>query len=188
MSAPASGPVVALRGALGRLSPKQRQYATLASILLGGIGMLWLIFAFTDDAPRDKGAKPAGGNPSAVTNIGVMPPGQQVNPVDQWVGTAGSKLAQYENEREEQGRLNKDRQADIGLTGRSGGPDTRRRAAASGTSARTAAAGCKPSVAASAVVPSGGAWVDAAGYAKFAPGTDGRTRTASTSDHACDAR
>ncbi len=111
MSAPASGPVVALRGALGRLSPKQRQYATLASILLGGIGMLWLIFAFTDNAPKDKGAKPAGGNPSAVTNIGVMPPGQQVNPVDQWVGTAGSKLAQYENEREEQGRLNKDRQA-----------------------------------------------------------------------------
>ncbi|MBE0547805.1 MAG: TraB/VirB10 family protein [Rubrivivax sp.] len=73
--------------------------------------MLWLIFAFTDNAPKDKGAKPAGGNPSAVTNIGVMPPGQQVNPVDQWVGTAGSKLAQYENEREEQGRLNKDRQA-----------------------------------------------------------------------------
>ena len=111
MSAAGSGPVVALRGALGRLSPRQRQYATLASILLGGIGMLWLIFSFTDNAPKDKGTKPAGGNPSAVTNIGVMPPGQQVNPVDQWVGTAGSKLAQYENEREEQGRLNKDRQA-----------------------------------------------------------------------------
>ncbi|MDO9093609.1 MAG: TrbI/VirB10 family protein [Rubrivivax sp.] len=111
MSTPANRPVAALRGALGRLSPKQRQYATLASILLGGIGMLWLIFAFTDNAPKDKGAKPAGGNPSAVTNIGVMPPGQQVNPVDQWVGTAGSKLAQYESEREEQGRLNKDRQA-----------------------------------------------------------------------------
>jgi conjugal transfer pilus assembly protein TraB len=111
VSAAASNPVAALRGALGRLSPKQRQYATLASILLGGIGMLWLIFAFTDNAPKDKGSKPAGGNPSAVTNIGVMPPGQQVNPVDQWVGTAGSKLAQYENEREEQGRLNKDRQA-----------------------------------------------------------------------------
>jgi len=111
MSTPTNRPVAALRGALGRLSPKQRQYATLASILLGGIGMLWLIFAFTDNAPKDKGAKPAGGNPSAVTNIGVMPPGQQVNPVDQWVGTAGSKLAQYESEREEQGRLNKDRQA-----------------------------------------------------------------------------
>ncbi|MFY9513781.1 MAG: conjugal transfer protein TraB, partial [Rubrivivax sp.] len=111
MNAATSSPVAALRGALGRLSPKQRQYATLASILLGGIGMLWLIFASTDNAPKDAGNKPAGGNPSAVTNIGVMPPGQQVNPVDQWVGTAGSKLAQYENEREEQGRLNKDRQA-----------------------------------------------------------------------------
>ena len=111
MNAATSSPVAALRGALGQLTPKQRQYATLASILLGGIGMLWLIFAFTDNVPKDKGSKPAGGNPSAVTNIGVMPPGQQVNPVDQWVGTAGSKLAQYENEREEQGRLNKDRQA-----------------------------------------------------------------------------
>lgn len=111
MSAASRSPVTALRDVLGSLSPKQRQYATLAGILLGGVGMLWLIFAFTDTGPKDKSAKPGGGNPSAVTNIGVMPPGQQVNPVDQWVGTAGSKLAQYENEREEQGRLNKDRQA-----------------------------------------------------------------------------
>lgn len=111
MNAPGANPVATLRGMLDRLSPKQRQYAMLAAILLGGVGMLWLIFAFTDTGPKDKGNKPANGNPSAVTNIGVMPPGQQVNPVDQWVGTAGSKLAQYENEREEQGRLNKDRQA-----------------------------------------------------------------------------
>jgi conjugal transfer pilus assembly protein TraB len=111
MNTPLDSPATALRGALGRLTPKQRQYATLASILLGGVGLLWLIFAFADNAPKNMGAKSAGGNPSAVTNIGVMPPGQQVNPVDQWVGTAGSKLAQYENEREEQGRLNQDRQA-----------------------------------------------------------------------------
>lgn len=111
MNAASSSPFAALRDMLGRLSPKQRQYATLAGILAGGVGMLWLIFAFTDDRTKDQGARPTGGNPSAVTNIGVMPPGQQVNPVDQWVGTAGSKLAQYENEREEQGRLNKDRQA-----------------------------------------------------------------------------
>lgn len=111
MNGPGATPAVTLRGVLERLSPKQRQYAMLTVILLGGVGMLWLIFAFTDDGPHAKGAKTANGNPSAVTNIGVMPPGQQVNPVDQWVGTAGSKLAQYENEREEQGRLNKDRQA-----------------------------------------------------------------------------
>ena len=100
-----------LRSTLERLTPRQRQFAMLGAILLGGVGMLWLIFAFTDNAPKDKGNKASTGNPSAVTNIGVMPPGQQVNPVDQWVGTAGTKLAQYENEREEQGRLNKERQA-----------------------------------------------------------------------------
>lgn len=111
MSAPAVNPTAALRGALERLSPKQRQYAMLAAVLLGGVGLLWLIFSFTGDSAKDSNAKPASGLPSAVTNIGVMPPGQQVNSLDQWVGAAGSKLAQYESERDEQGRLNKDRQA-----------------------------------------------------------------------------
>jgi conjugal transfer pilus assembly protein TraB len=111
MSGPISSPASALRGALDRLSPRQRQYALLAAILAGGVGLLWLIFASTDPGPKDPNAKPAGSAPSAVTNLGVMPPGQQVNPVDQWVGTAGSKLAQYESEREEQDRLNKARQA-----------------------------------------------------------------------------
>jgi conjugal transfer pilus assembly protein TraB len=96
--------------ALDRLSPRQRQYAMLAAILAVGIGLLWMVFASNSDT-ADKTARPSTGAPSAVTNLGVMSPGQQVNPVDQWVGTAGSKLAQYENEREEQGRLNKDRQA-----------------------------------------------------------------------------
>jgi conjugal transfer pilus assembly protein TraB len=111
MNTPARTPAALFRDSLQRLSPKQRQYVMLATILMGGVGMLWLIFAFTDTGAKDKGAKASTGAPSAVTNIGVMTPGQQVNPVDQWVGTAGSKLAQYENEREEQGRLNKDRQA-----------------------------------------------------------------------------
>ena len=111
MSGPAARPAAALRGALHRLSPRQRQYALLAAILAGGVGLLWLIFASTDHGPKDPNAKPAGTASSAVTNLGVMPPGQQVNPLDQWVGTAGSKLAQYESEREEQDRLNKARQA-----------------------------------------------------------------------------
>lgn len=101
-----------VQGLLERLSPRQRQYATLVSILVCGVGLLWLIFALTDTRSKAADAKAAGnGTPSAVTNIGVMPPGQQVNPVDQWVGTAGRKLAQYESERDEQTRLNKDRQA-----------------------------------------------------------------------------
>lgn len=101
----------ALKGLLARLSPKQRQYATLVAILVVGVGALWLILSLTDNRPKPSDPKPGSGQPSAVTNIGVMPPGQQVNPVDQWVGTAGRKLAQYENERDEQTRLNKDRQA-----------------------------------------------------------------------------
>jgi conjugal transfer pilus assembly protein TraB len=96
--------------AFDRLSPRQRQYAMLGAILVVGIGLLWLVLA-SNGSGADKSARPSAGAPSAVTNIGVMSPGQQVNPVDQWVGTAGSKLAQYETEREEQGRLNKDRQA-----------------------------------------------------------------------------
>lgn len=102
----------AMGSALQRLSPRQRQYVTLAAILVCGVGLLWLIFALTDTRSPTTDAKNNGSaQPATVTNIGVMPPGQQVNPVDQWVGTAGRKLAQYENERDEQTRLNKDRQA-----------------------------------------------------------------------------
>ena len=102
----------AMSGLLQRLSPRQRQYATLGAILVGGVGLLWAIFALTDTRPPTTDPKNnSNGLPATVTNIGVMPPGQQVNPVDQWVGNAGRKLAQYENERDEQTRLNKDRQA-----------------------------------------------------------------------------
>jgi hypothetical protein len=93
------------------MTPRQRQFALLGVIVAGGVGLLWLIFASTDTGSSSGARKPAAGAPGPVTNIGVMPPGQQVNPVDQWVGTAGSKLAQYESEREEQTRLNRDRQA-----------------------------------------------------------------------------
>lgn len=102
---------VPMRSLVERLTPRQRQYAMLGAILLGGVGLLWLVFAFAESSPSGQASKGSGATPGPVTNIGVMPPGQQVNPVDQWVGTAGSKLAQYESEREEQGRLNKDRQA-----------------------------------------------------------------------------
>ena len=94
-----------------RMTPRQRQFALLGVIVAAGVGLLWLIFASTDTGSSSGARKPAAGAPGPVTNIGVMPPGQQVNPVDQWVGTAGSKLAQYESEREEQTRLNRDRQA-----------------------------------------------------------------------------
>ncbi|KQP23385.1 TraB/VirB10 family protein [Pseudorhodoferax sp. Leaf267] len=94
-----------------RLSPRQRQYALLAAIVAVGVLLLWLVFSFSAAQTSDRPARQRPAQPGDVTNIGVMPPGAQVNPVDQWVGTAGRKLAQYESERAEQGKLNKDRQA-----------------------------------------------------------------------------
>lgn len=99
-----------LRERMGQLSPRQRQYGLLFAILGAGIGLLWLIFALTETGTPPKPNGTPQGEASSVTNVGILPAGAQVNPVDQWLGTAGRKLAQYESEREEQGRLNKDRQ------------------------------------------------------------------------------
>ena len=91
-----------------RLSPRQRQYAMLGRFV--GRRRRHLADLRLHRQPcRDRRRPGVRRATRAVTNIGVMPPGGQVNLVDQWVGTAGRKLAQYENEREEQGRLNKDR-------------------------------------------------------------------------------
>ena len=110
-ASPLGRAAAAVRGGLDRLSPRKKQYAMLCAILVGGVGLLTIIFTLSDDGPKVKNTKPSTANPTRITNIGVMSPGQQVNPVDQWVGTAGSKLAQYESERDEQTRLNKDRLA-----------------------------------------------------------------------------
>ena len=94
-----------------QLSPKQRQYTMLVALFGGGVAALWLVLLFSMRNEPSRPASASASGPKTVTNLGVMPPGQQVNPVDQWVGTAGQKLAQYESERDEQTRLNKDRQA-----------------------------------------------------------------------------
>lgn len=109
MSRPGSVTSEKVRVLLERLTPQQRQYALLAALLAAGIGALWLIFALADDgnqAPADTQAA----KPGAVTNLGVMAPGAQLDPADQWVGVAGRKLADYEQERDRQQRLNQERQ------------------------------------------------------------------------------
>jgi conjugal transfer pilus assembly protein TraB len=110
MSRPGSVTSAKVRGLLERLTPQQRQYALLAALLAAGIGALWLIFALADDGtPTSAGTQAA--KPDAVTNLGVMAPGAQLDPADQWVGVAGRKLADYEQERDRQQRLNQERQA-----------------------------------------------------------------------------
>lgn len=109
MNAPRPRTVAKLRGLVERLSPQQRQYVLLAGLLFAGLGALWLVFALADSSKDASKAKPVAGT-ETVTNLGVMPPGAQLDPVDEWVGTAGRKLADYEQERDRQNRLNQDRQ------------------------------------------------------------------------------
>jgi conjugal transfer pilus assembly protein TraB len=102
-----------------RLSPRQRQFGLLGLIVAAAVLLLWLVLSISESGKAaaqvstgsTSSASPVAAKASAITHIGVLAPGAQVNPVDQWVGTAGRKLAQYESERDEQTRLNKDRQA-----------------------------------------------------------------------------
>ncbi|RCW65099.1 TrbI/VirB10 family protein [Pseudorhodoferax soli] len=108
---PPSDPASPRERWLARMTPRQRQFALLAAIVAAGVALLWIVFSFSESATTSGGGRQPAAHPDDVTNIGVMPPGGQVNALDQWVGQAGRKLAQYESEREEQGRQNKDRQA-----------------------------------------------------------------------------
>ena len=99
------------RARIDALSPRQRQYGILTVLLGSGIALLWIVLSLSNPAPDRQHVDPTVQGNTSVTNVGVLPPGAQLNPVDQWVGPAGRKLAQYETEREEQSRLNKDRQS-----------------------------------------------------------------------------
>ena len=82
------------------LDPKQRQWALLALLLGTGFTVLWAIFALTEK-PKPSLAQSAGlPGQQRVTNVGVMAPGQQVNPLDGWLGGAGKDVAQLKQDRD----------------------------------------------------------------------------------------
>ena len=53
MNVPLTRPAASFRNLLDRLSPRQRQFAMLGAILLGGVGLLWLIFAASEDGAKE---------------------------------------------------------------------------------------------------------------------------------------
>ena len=65
-------PGYAVRSTLDRLSPRQRQYALLAAILGGGIGLLWLIvlLATTSSHPLKQGVHDRAANSIVVQPLG----------------------------------------------------------------------------------------------------------------------
>jgi len=101
-----------LKGPWEQLDPKHRQWATLGGLGLGAFAILWLVLSLGASDPKpaatQSGTTAGGGTP---TNIGVMTPGQQVNPVDTWVGMAGQKVTRLEADKVEQEKINKDRKA-----------------------------------------------------------------------------
>lgn len=84
-----------------RLTPKQRQFVTLAGIALLLFGILWAVFSITD-SPRPGGA-PANALPGqrTVNNVGVMAPGAQLDPREKWIGEAGKDVAQLKQDRDQ---------------------------------------------------------------------------------------
>ena len=79
----------------------------LAGMLVVTVGTLWAVFTATESPTKlASNAKPP--EASKVTNVGVMAGGAQVKPLDQWIGDAGRKMAQYERDKENQEKRNKD--------------------------------------------------------------------------------
>lgn len=110
-----------LRGLVERLAPglwsdprraRQRQFVVMGVLAAALFAALWLIFSVAENRSKSGAANQAiasaGPDAASVTNIGVMAPGEPVSPEDSWVGNAGRKLAQYESDKEEQSRINRD--------------------------------------------------------------------------------
>src|SRR5690349_5604986 len=92
-----------------RMSPRVRQWATIGAISAVALGVLWAVFALAPGDERQRRAGASGPADLKPTNVDLMAPGAQVREVDAWVGQAGKKLAQYESDRDDQRRINRER-------------------------------------------------------------------------------
>jgi conjugal transfer pilus assembly protein TraB len=92
-----------------RMSPRARQWATIGGISAVAVGVLWTVFAMGSGDVPQRGAAVLGSGDLKPTNVDLMAPGAQVREVEAWVGQAGRKLAQYESERDDQRRINRER-------------------------------------------------------------------------------
>jgi conjugal transfer pilus assembly protein TraB len=82
------------------LDPKRKQWVLLLLLLGAAFTILWAIFALTEKPKPSLAQGPGFAAPQRVTNVGVMAPGQQVNPLDSWLGGAGKDVAQLKQDRD----------------------------------------------------------------------------------------
>ena len=97
-------------GVVERMSPRTRQWATVGGISAVAMGILWAVFAMGSGDSSQRAAAAAGKSELKPTNVDLMAPGAQVRDVETWVGKAGRELEQYKSDREEQRRINRERQ------------------------------------------------------------------------------
>jgi conjugal transfer pilus assembly protein TraB len=74
------------------------------------VGVLWAVFAMGSGDSSQRAAAAAAKSELKPTNVDLMAPGAQVRDVETWVGKAGRELEQYKSDREEQRRINRERQ------------------------------------------------------------------------------
>lgn len=86
---------------LERLTPKQRQFLTLAGIAFLLFGVLWAVFSITDTPSQPGAPASAARGERKVTNVGVMAPGAQLDPREKWIGEAGKDVAQLKQDRDQ---------------------------------------------------------------------------------------
>ncbi|WP_426078222.1 TraB/VirB10 family protein [Janthinobacterium sp. PSPC3-1] len=97
---------------VAKWTPKQQQYLAASAIFAACIGVLWAVLAYSDSGNPKRTVARSDGKRTAV-NVdasNMMVPGE-IAAVDQWVGNAGKKLAQYESDKEAQERVNQERKA-----------------------------------------------------------------------------
>jgi conjugal transfer pilus assembly protein TraB len=89
--------------ALGKLNPKQKQWALLVLIGVGFFVVMWGMFALSDDRPPP----PPPADPVGITTVNkgqetpILAGGQLVRPADIWIAKAGQDLDQLKKDREE---------------------------------------------------------------------------------------
>jgi conjugal transfer pilus assembly protein TraB len=98
-----------LAGVFDGMSPRARQWAMLGAIAAAAVGVLWAVFSMGEGEPARPVARAERADLKP-TNVDLMAPGSQVKDVETWVGKAGRELEQYKNDREEQRRINRERQ------------------------------------------------------------------------------
>ncbi len=97
-------------GFVESMSPRTRQWATIGGLAAAAVAVLWAVFAMGSGDTAQRTASSASRTDLKPTNVDLMAPGSQLRPEEVWIGKAGRELDQYKQDREENRRINRERQ------------------------------------------------------------------------------